>query len=190
MTQTRGYYRTVDLTTTSWMNEWPFWLVVIVLYLSVMGRSHGTYWLGRAAAAGARLETERRIGPRRWLALLDKIEARSSSPQGRRATRLVHRWGPVGVAATYPVVGLTTAVLAAAGLVRMPYLRFTVASLFGSALWTAIWSTVGFGALWAVTRSWWSAAALLVALVAAGAVVLVRRRSRAQDLVGRSTAVP
>lgn len=172
------------------MSGWPFWLVVIVLYGSVMFRSHATYWLGRAVSAGARLETERRIGPRWWLGLLDKIEARSDSPQGRHATRLVHRWGPLGVAATYPVVGLTTAVLAAAGLVRMPYLRFTVASLVGSALWTAIWSTVGFGALWAVTRSWWSAAALLLLLLVAGSVILLRRRAQAQDVVGRSTAVP
>ena len=175
------------------MDGWPFWLVVIALYVSVMFRSHGTYWLGRAVSAGAQLETERRIGPRWWLGLLDRIEARSSSPRGQHGTRLVHRWGPVGVAVTYPVVGLTTAVLVAAGLVRMPYPRFTVASLVGSALWTAVWSTVGFGALWAATRSWWSAAALLVGL-AIGVVGLARRRTRAvvepQDVVGRSTAVP
>ncbi len=170
------------------MDGWPFWLVVVVLYVSVMLRSHGTYWLGRAVSAGARLGTERRLGPRWWLGLLDRIEARSKAPQGQHATRLVHRWGPVGVAVTYPAVGLTTAVTAAAGIVKMPYLRFTVASLVGSVLWTAVWSTVGFGALWAVTRSWWGALALVVVLVVGWAVLRLRRQ--AQDVAGRSTAVP
>jgi membrane protein DedA with SNARE-associated domain len=178
------------------MSGWPFWLVVVALYVIVMCRSHATYWLGRAVSAGARLGTERRVGPRRWLRLLDRIDAWSASPQARRGTALVHRWGPLGVAVTYLTVGLHTAVLVAAGLVRMPYLRFTVASLFGSAAWAVVWSTVGLGAVWAVTRSWWGVAALVVVGLVVGFVVRRRRRTRAQDaseaqdVVGRSTAVP
>ena len=172
------------------MGGWPFWLVVAALYVIVMCRSHATYWAGRAVSAGARLETERRIGPRQWLRLLDRIDAWSASPRAQRGTALVHRWGPLGVAVTYLTVGLHTAVLVAAGLVRMPYLRFTVASLFGSALWAVVWSTVGLGAILAVTRSWWGAAALVVVWLAVGSVVLLRRRAPAQDVVGRSTAVP
>ena len=184
------------------MDGWPFWLVVIALYVSVMGRSHATYWIGRAVAAGARLETERRVGPAWWLRLLDKMDARSRTPKAQRGSELVHRWGPVGVAVTYPVAGLSTAVLAAAGILKMPYLRFTAASLVGSALWTALWATVGLGAFWAATSSWWGAGGLVVLVAAIVGFVVVRRRNAgvpddaapdditAQDVAGRSTALP
>jgi len=160
------------------MDGWPFWLVVAALYVIVMGRSHATYWLGRAVPAGAKLETDRRIGPRWWLRLLDRMQERSSTPRAQRGADLVHRWGPVGVAVTYPAAGLHTAVLLAAGILKMPYLRFTAASLVGSALWAALWSTVGLGAFWAITRSWWTAAALVVAVAAGFALHWYRRRTR------------
>ncbi|MCL2467670.1 MAG: VTT domain-containing protein [Micrococcales bacterium] len=178
------------------MDGWPFWLVVVALYVSIMARSHATYWLGRAVPAGAQLEAEKRIGPAWWLRRLDKIEASTRTPRAQRGAALVHRWGPVGVAVTYPVVGLTTAVLVAAGLVKMPYVRFTVASLFGSALWTAVWAG-GLAAIWAATRSWWGIAVLAVLVVAVVGVVVMRRRGGAepeavpaQEVAGRSTALP
>ena len=39
--------------------------------------------------------------------------------------------------------------VAAAGVVRMPYLRFAIASIPGALVWALVWATIGFGAVWA-----------------------------------------
>jgi membrane protein DedA with SNARE-associated domain len=166
----------------------PFWLVVLALFVIVLVRSHATFWLGRAVAAGAQLETERRVGPRWWLALLDRIDGWSRTPRAARGLTTVHRWGPLAIAPAYVVVGLQTAVLLAAGLLRMPYARFVPASLVGAGAWALVWSTVGMGAVWAAValaaRSGWVLAAVVVGLLAAVTALAVRRRRG-----GRATAV-
>ena len=92
---------------------------------------------------------------------------------------LVRRWGPIAVTLAYLTVGLQTAIFAAAGLVKMPYLRFAIASVPGALVWAAVWATIGFGAVWGAislfaTSPWALAGAVLV--VVAVVVWLVRRR--------------
>ncbi|GAA3807718.1 DedA family protein [Cellulomonas soli] len=152
--------------------------VLAALFLIVLARSHGTYWLARAVT---RVGTSGR-GPAWWRALLVRADGWSATPGARRGRALVHRWGPVAVTAAYVTVGLQTAVMLAAGLLRMPYLRFTLASLPGAAAWAVIWGTVGLGAVWGAVRlaaaSPWALAVVLLA-VAVGVVLRWRTRRAA-----------
>ena len=85
---------------------------------------------------------------------------------------LLHRWGPVAVTLAYLTVGVQTAVFAGSGLIRMPYARFTLASLPGAVGWAIVWATAGLGAVWAAlalaARSPWALVAALVVLVGYG----------------------
>ncbi len=137
----------------------------------VAARAVGTVAVGRAhqlapQAAGRRVE--RLLG----------------TPPARRGLALVHRWGPLAVTAAYLTVGVQTAVFVAAGLVRMPYARFVVASVPGSVAWALVWGTVGLGAVWAAVRlaaaSPWALAGVLVLASAAVVALVVRRRRRAR----------
>jgi membrane protein DedA with SNARE-associated domain len=95
---------------------------------------------------------------------------------------MVHRWGPFAVTLAYLTVGVQTVVFTSAGLLRMPYLRFTIASIPGSVAWAFIWGTVGLGAAWAAVtlaaEQPWVLAGVLVLLLAVVAVLVLRRRSR------------
>lgn len=80
-------------------------------------------------------------------------------------------------------MGVQTAVFVGSGLLRMPYLRFTLASIPGSIAWALIWGTVGLGVVWgavrlAATSPWGFAAA--VAVVAGVVVAVLLRRARAR----------
>jgi membrane protein DedA with SNARE-associated domain len=159
----------------------PVWLVLLALWAVVLLRSHATYWVGRAVAHGAKVETQRRIGPTWWLAALDRVDAWSQTPSARRGLDRVHRFGPYAVAPAYLTVGLQTATVLSAGLVSMPYRRFIPASLVGGAGWAILWGSAGFVVL--DTASWvlrqpWGMAALIALAVAVVALVFMRRSRR------------
>lgn len=164
----------------------PVTLALVALFGIVMARSHGTYWAGRAVARGARYEGAHRHGPVWWQRVVARSARLATTPSARRGVAIVHRWGPVAVTLAYVTVGVQTAVFAGAGLVRMPYLRFTVASVPGAAAWALVWGTVGLGAVWGAlalaTGSPAGLLALLLALVVVGAtgLTLARRRRRAE----------
>lgn len=161
----------------------PFWLVVVVLFLIVLARSHGTYWLARGVARGASGLGTAQVGARRGAAARARVHAWAASPAGRRASEALHRAGPVAVTLAYLTVGAQTAVFAAAGLARMSYVRFLVASIPGCVAWAFVWGTVGLGAVWGsvtlAARSPWLLAAV-VALVSATVLVQARRRRAAR----------
>ncbi len=163
----------------------PFVVVLLVLFAIVVARSHLTYWAGRAVVRGAQYGQERIGGPSWWRATVLRIGTFASSAPARRGLALLHRFGPVAVTLAYLTVGVQTAVFAGAGLIRMPYARFTLASVPGAAAWALIWATVGLGAVWAAlalaARSPWALAAVLVALAATVATaVAIRSRARAR----------
>lgn len=172
--------------------------VLGALFLIVLARSHGTYWLARGANRVANQVGTSSRAPRWWRRLLVRAQPWAQSPGARRGLTLVHRWGPVAVTFAYVTVGLQTAVMVAAGLVRMPYLRFTLASLPGAAAWAVVWGTVGLGAVWAAVglaaASPWAAAVAGAALVAAVVWgVRSRRRGRTAGTgegTGTGTARP
>lgn len=159
----------------------PFVVVLVVLFVVVFLRSHATYWAGRTLVRGAQLGQEKIGGPAWWRATVARMGRFAQSRAAQRGVALVHRWGPVAVVLAYLTVGVQTAVFLCAGMVRMPYARFTVASAPGAALWAVIWGTVGLGAVYAgmalAARSPWAPVVAVAAVVAAFVVRSRRRRA-------------
>ena len=157
--------------------------LVAALFVIVLARAQATYWLGRAVTASTRrLRTGREPAHGRWARFAARVERWSHGPGGRRATALLHRWGPVAVTLSFFTVGIQTAVNAMAGLTRMGFVRYLVAMLPGCLAWALIYATVGFAAFYGTValaaRSPWALAGG-IALVGVGIGVLVaRHRSR------------
>lgn len=163
----------------SWLDNKPFAITFGVLFLIVLLRAQATYWLGRGVTAGV-LHT-------RWA---DKI----SGPRTTTAIAALNRWGLPLVTVSFLTVGFQTVVNAAAGLIRMPWIRYTVAMLIGCIAWALIYATVGFvaveAALSLAAHSPWTLAAVGVLIVAVIVVVVLvrRRKNRQQDPMVGSTA--
>ncbi len=185
---------TTDVAQAYGLGGKPLVIVLLALFAIVFARSHATYWAGRALVRGAQMGGERIGGPAWWRAFVLRMGTFAASPGARRGLALLHRWGPVAVTLAYLTVGVQTAVFGGAGLVRMPYVRFTVASVPGSAAWAVVWGTVGLGAVYAAVtlaaRSPWALVALLVVLAGIAAVLVVRSRSRRAARATTPTQAP
>ena len=158
-----------------WLDDSPFGITFAVLFGIVFLRAQGTYWIGRAVTAGL---------------LHTRVASWMTSPRMTRAIDALHRWGLPLVTVSFVTVGFQTVVNAAAGLTRMPWLRYTVAMLIGCAAWAAIYATVGIAAFEAslalAARSPWALVGVLaVVLGVLIAMSAVRGRSR-----GRNTETP
>lgn len=153
----------------SWLENKPFAITFGVLFLIVLLRAQATYWLGRGVTAG--------VLHSRWA---DRI----TGPRTTKAIAALSRWGLPLVTVSFLTIGLQTVVNAAAGLIRMPWLRYTVAMVIGCIAWALIYATVGFGAVEAsialAARSPWLLAAVVALLLAAVVLVVVLRRRRAR----------
>lgn len=152
----------------TWFEGMPFGIAVAALFLIVLLRAQATYWIGRGVIAGA---------------LHTRFAARLSGPRTTRAIALLNRYGPPVVTVSFLTVGFQTVANAAAGLIRMPWLRYTVAMLIGCIMWALIYATVGFAAFdaamaLAAHSPWLLVAALVLIVAVVAAVVVVRRRRR------------
>ena len=163
----------------SWLENKPFAITFGVLFLIVLLRAQATYWLGRGVTAGV-LHT-------RWA---DKI----TGPRTTTAIAALNRWGLPLVTVSFLTVGFQTVVNAAAGLIQMPWIRYTIAMLIGCIAWALIYATVGFVAIEAglalAAHSPWAlvAVAVLVVVVIVAIVLYRRRKSRQDDSMVGSTA--
>lgn len=149
---------------TTW--DAPFGVVVLALFVIVMLRANGTYWLGRALAAGARRS--------RWEKLLE-------SRHYATGARWLNRWGPPAVSLSFLTIGIQTMVNLAAGVAQMPLRRYLPAVTVGCLLWAFMYGTVGFIGWMAVAALWQRSPALTVALLTvavAGVVWALARRDR------------
>jgi membrane-associated protein len=153
----------------------PLWLWALICVLIMFALFQGYYWAGHKL--GERLYESRigvKIGHRRIL----KVE------------NLVRRRGAVAVFGCFWVPVLRHTLPWCAGVIRMSYPWFVVASALGALLWTPPWVVGGYAVIWAWLRlaaaSPLAAAALaLVTALAVAALVVLRRRRRA-----RRTAAP
>lgn len=127
------------------------------LFVIVMLRANGTYWLGRLAARGARATRARRI---------------MESPGYARAEERLNRWGAPLVTASFFTIGVQTLVNLAAGAIRMPLRRYLPAMTIGCVCWALIYSTVGFVGFEALGLLWQRSPALAIALGAGLVAVL------------------
>ena len=144
------------------VDGWPVQVVFVVLWVGAFARGTATYWLGRGVRAGGTRS--------RWAHHLDR-------PAVARAERFVRRVGPPAVTLGFLTVGLQSAINASAGVMRMPQRRFLPAVTLGAALWSLVYTTVGFAVVDAVLGRvpwWW----LLVALGVVGLLVVLSRRLR------------
>ncbi|MFC7580905.1 hypothetical protein ACFQ23_08605 [Schaalia naturae] len=145
----------------------------IFLFCVVLSRAQGTYWLGRAAAAGALAGSGSdgwRGGLARWFA----------GPVPRKGAALLEHWGLILIPLCFLTVGIQTAVNAGAGLVRLRWRTYTLAMIPGCVAWALLYGA-GMLAIWmavlqaAAGNPW---AWLVLAAVVAGVVLTVRRRRR------------
>ena len=140
----------------------PFPAVVAALFVIVMLRANGTYWLGRLGSAGAR---RTRLGR-----LLD-------SPGYARATERIDRFGPPVVALSFLTIGFQTVANLAAGVTNMKLRHYLPAVTIGSIAWAFLYATLGtvgldlFSRLYALSPA--AAIALIVVAVLAIAAYLL-----------------
>lgn len=157
----------------------PFAASLAFLFCLALARGQATYWLARVVTEQAL----RRVQPARgWRARLHRWLSGDATDRGRA---ILNRWGLAAVPLCYLTVGIQTIVLATAGVIRIPWGRFTLAQIPGAAAWAAIYSTIGF-AVWAaawqaaVLHHWWLAVVLSVAVAMALAGIVILRRRRAK----------
>src|SRR5689334_482736 len=146
----------------TWFEGMPFGIAVVALFVIVLLRAQATYWIGRGVIAGA---------------LRTRFAGRLSGPRFTRAIALLNRYGPPVVTVSFLTVGFQTVANAAAGLIRMPWIRYTIAMVIGCVMWALIYATIGFAALDAAlalaTHSPWLLVAVIALLVAVVVVVVV-----------------
>ena len=121
------------------LSNFPFWGAWIFMYVLGTLRGQGTYWIGRGASSAATHVGSEEEHDSKWA----KIKAWLDSDRTKTGRTLVHKIGVVAVPLSYLTVGLQTAVLAAAGLVRIQWWKFTVAQIPGAIAWATIYSGVG-----------------------------------------------
>lgn len=165
------------------MSEWPFVLLFLFFFAGAFARGQATYWLARILTEqGLKRTAPNRLNRfRRWLA----------GDQVLRGRQIVHRWGPFAVAACYLTIGMQSLVIAAAGIVQMRWLRFTLAQCVGALAWATIYTTIGFAA-WAALFAIDLTDPVVLILLAAGVIAItmavllririVRARRTGRDL--------
>ena len=121
------------------LSNFPFWGAWIFMYVLGTLRGQGTYWIGRGASSAVTHVGSEEEHDSKWA----QIKAWLNSDRTKTGRTLVHKIGVVAVPLSYLTVGLQTAVLAAAGLVRIQWWKFTVAQIPGAIAWATIYSGVG-----------------------------------------------
>ncbi|WP_161965154.1 DedA family protein [Ornithinimicrobium cerasi] len=175
------------------MSSYPFAVAFAVLWCAAMARGQATYWIARTVTE----QTLRRTSPGAgWRARVHQWLSSDAMDRGRGA---IERCGLGAVPLAYLTVGVQTVILASAGVLRMRWLRFTLAQSLGAILWATIYSTVGF-AVWAtffraaLAGGPWLvgtgavALTLVVALAHRGYVVHRRRAHAAYPTPGSAAA--
>jgi membrane protein DedA with SNARE-associated domain len=132
---------------TKWGAPYP--LVVAALFVIVMARANGTYWLGRLAAAG----TER-----------TRMRKLLHAPGYVRAVRWIDRWGAPAVSVSFLTVGFQTLINLAAGVTRMSLRHYLPAVVVGSVIWAFVYATIGFVGVSAVVALYGTSPALAIGL--------------------------
>ena len=141
------------------MSDWPVVPLFAFLYALAFLRGSATYAVGRGVRGAA--DNRTRLGES------DKV---------RWAEGVVSRYGSPVVSLCFLTVGVQTAIIGAAGTLRMPLKRFVPALLVGALFWATIYVSVGF----TVVEAFWGGRTwLLVAgVVALVALALVAGRLR------------
>lgn len=147
--------------------------LVVFLFVVVFLRSQATYWLARALPA----LVEKASG--RW-AFLQPLANWAQGPIPQKGARILDKWGIIIIPLSFLTVGVQTAVLAGAGLVKMNWGKFALASIPGCIAWAIVYG-LGLLALWvaavrAAAGSGWAWAGLAIILVLAALGILAKTK--------------
>lgn len=149
-----------------WVQDGPFAVLYVFLLIVVLLRAQATYWVGRAVAAGV-LRT-------RW-------SRHFTGPRVIRAIGSIERWGWPIIPLSFLTIGFQSAVNAGAGVIRMRWIRYTLAMIPGCLVWALVYSLGGLAAFQAAValaaKSPWALVAVSV-LVGVGVTALVLRARR------------
>ena len=157
-----------------WVQDGPFGVLYGFLLVVVFLRAQGTYWVGRAVAAGV-LRT-------RW-------SHHFTGPRVTRAIGSIERWGWPIIPLSFLTIGFQSAVNAGAGVIRMRWVRYTLAMIPGCLIWALVYSLGGLaafrGAVALAAHSPWAlaAAGILLAIAVTAVVLRVRRRRGEREAV-------
>lgn len=160
--------------------EGPFWIALTVLSLGAMVRGQSTYWVARVVTEQALRRTHPVEG---WKARVHDWLQGEGTQRGRDA---IHRWGLVMIPLCYLTVGFQTLVIAAAGMLRIRWVVFTLVQLPGAVAWGLIYATIGFAvwgaALAAIAGSPLALAGLAAILLIVGTTIVLAHRRRRDHL--------
>lgn len=151
------------------LEGFPFGYAVAILFVIVLLRAQGTYWLGRGIAAGsAKSGIARKLDGSR----LD------------RATGVLRRYGPIAVPLSFLTIGFQTMINLSAGIIRMPWHIYTLAMIPGCVAWAFVYATIGLAAflsiIGAAAGSPWGVAGIIAILALAAVIVWRHRRRRGE----------
>jgi membrane-associated protein len=141
-------------TLKSWLTSLPLWFWVVVGVIALFGAFQAYYWIGHIL--GVRLYTSRlgrKIGQENIL----------------RVEKVVKKWGALAVYACFWVPGLRHTLPWVAGVLRISYPWYVVASALGCLTWVPVTS---FG-LYTVIWGWLRLAAQSPILAGTVAVVVI-----------------
>ncbi len=173
---------TEEISLPEFLRDRPIGLVFAILYVVATARGQGTYWLARVVSTKALERSEQHAPSTRWAAFGRWLDGEGVG----RGARSLQRWGVIAVPISYLTVGFQTLVLAAAGVLRVPWLRFSVAQVPGALGWALIYSTIGWAAweaaLAALAGQPLALAGVLAVLVVVVATRLSRRTARRRAL--------
>lgn len=154
-------------------------LAFAFFFTVVFFRAQGTYWLGRAAALGALFGKDSN-------GILGAVGRWFNGPVPRKGVQILDRWGLVIIPLCFLTVGIQTAVNAAAGLVNMRWVKYTLLMIPGCVAWALLYA-LGVAALWfaaftavAGNAYAWGILSVITAFIVAG-VSLYRRHRRALE---------
>lgn len=156
-----------------WLAGFPFALIYLILFIASSIRGQVIYWIGRGL---------NHQGQRSDHAWARKIRTKLNQPDANRTIAWVQKYGWPIVPLAHLTVGIQTVIVATCGMLRMPWLTFTLAQVPGSLAWALIYSTIGFaawqGLMWlAVTSPWGIAVLVVVGLLALGGGWWLRRKT-------------
>lgn len=164
------------MSTPSWASSGI--ALILFLFIVVFCRAQGTYWLARLVVSGA-------FAGRGKSKVLSKIANFFEGPIPKKGTKIVEHWGAAFIPLCFLTVGLQTAVLAGAGILRMSWPRFTLAMLPGCVAWALLY---GFGlmAVWltilgAVFGNPWAWVAIVVIVGGLFGLWWARRKNKQSD---------
>ncbi|HLS46558.1 MAG TPA: VTT domain-containing protein [Ornithinicoccus sp.] len=159
-----------------WLNQGPFWIALTGLFLIATARGQATYWIARVVTEQALRRTHPIEG---WRAGVHQWLQGEGTARGRQA---IERWGLVMIPVCYLTIGFQTLVLAAAGMLRISWLTFSLVQVPGALAWALIYATIGFAiwaaALTAAAGNPLTLAGLLAILVVVGVTIVLSHRRK------------